>query len=314
MPRDTIHSIDLSHEVYEDLPDFILSALTEPDVENILLDPGGLVRRHKRGIFDDIGHLAETVFMRFLRKVAESVGRYFDGKHPFIRAILPNGERVEAVFPTVSVDGLSMVLRVPGPLITLEEQVQRGTMTEDQRRFLESVAGLKNIIVVGTAGSGKTNVLRGILATESAQRKRQISIEADPEVAKPANGVRLIDIEPEPGEAAVPFMRLVRSALRLLPELVIVSEVLTAEHAKAFVHASRGHVGASTFHARTPLVALNGIRQLANSLGDEPAEDVALACEIVVQVEDIGAGNRRISQISTIGVDNDERFTVERVA
>lgn len=319
MPLDAVSLPDLGHEVYEDLPDFIQEALADPATQDVCFDPGGTVRVHAFSRFRVVGHLGVNDKLKFLRRIAELNRRYFGKEHPILRATSPRRERIEAVFPTVSPDGIAFVLRVPGKIMTLQDWVDRGSMTCEQKEFMESIAGEKNFAVAGGAGSGKTTMLRAVMecpaikGTDDLEGKRWVSIESDLEVQVPENGIRLIDIEPQPGMPEIPFMRLLRSALRLMPEMIVVSEILNGEHAYAFVHAARGHIGCTTIHAKRPVLAPRAVQELGKMVGGIPTADVSEACEIVVQVEKAPGGGRRVREIATIGVEGNE-FVAKRVA
>lgn len=309
MPRDTVVVPILDHDVYEDLPDFINDARHDRAVQDILRDPDGSVRVHKHGRFEVIGHLPDHDSLRFVCKCAAQpeVNRFFDVDNQTLAATLPDTERLEAIHDAACPDGHFWAMRIPGRIMSLADMLALGSVTKDGYQFLVDAAGKKSIMFSGMPGTGKTTALRAVLIEPIPQSKRQIIIESDPECPKPRNGARII------ANDKCGFSRLLERSLRLLPEILVVSEVIEPEHAVALARATRACIGMSSIHARSALLAPAQIMEVAKKAGGIPARDTALACQVVVQMDMDGKGGRKMTEIVTIGIENGEFVVEERI-
>lgn len=307
MPFDARGPSIVADDVYEDLPDFINSARHDPSVQDILRDSDGTVHAHSHGRITVIGHFPAMDSMRFLLKCAENVNRYFDGDNQTLAATLPDGERLEAIHDAACPDGHGWAIRIPGRVLTLADMRDLGSVNNVGYDFLVAAAGTRSIMFSGMPGTGKTTALRAVIVEPLPQGKRQIIIESDPECPRPKKGLRLV------ANDNATFTKLLERSLRLLPEILIVSEVLEPDHAWTLARAARACIGMSSVHAKSALLAPAQIHELGKKAGGIPARDVALACEVVVQMEMDGKGGRRVSEIVTIGVENGEFVIKERI-
>jgi Flp pilus assembly CpaF family ATPase len=281
-------------DVYADLAPCVREALADPATEDVIVDGSGTVRVVARGMSRIAGHMEEAAIRRFCLRAAAAAGRYFSAESPRVSAILPHAERLEAVHPAIAPDGAAFVLRRPGPVRSLADLEAGGVLTAAQRRVLAEAAGRRSVLVTGLTGSGKTTLIRALLAEPHvAEGRRIVAIETDPEVQRPENGVRMVV-----GEGAS-MRALLISALRLRPNLIVVGEVRDPEAAWCLVHAARtGHVGMSTVHAATAAWGPRQVGELTR-LSGAPASrlDVALACQVVAHIGCDEAGRRKVEEI-----------------
>lgn len=284
-------------DVYADLARCVRDALADRQAEDVIVDASGVVRVVAQGMSRTAGRMDPAAIRRFCLRAAAGAGRYFSAECPRVSAILPHGERLEAVHPGIAPDGAAFVLRRPGPVRTLADLEAGGVLTAAQRRVLAEAAGRRSMLVTGLTGSGKTTLIRALLAEpQVAQAQRIVAIETDAEVQRPENGVRMVA-----GKGA--SMRdLLASALRLRPNLIVVGEVRDPEAAWCLVHAARtGHVGMSTVHAAGAAWGPRQVEELTR-LSGAPASrlDVALACQLVAHIACGDDGRRRVTEIISV--------------
>lgn len=296
-------------DVYADLDGCILDALSDPATEDVIVNASGEVRVVARGASRVIGRMGRAAVRRFCLEAAYSAGRYFSEASPRLSATLPRGERLEAVHPSINCDGPAFVIRRPGPVMTLADLEARGTVNGEQRALLSRAAGRASMLVTGLTGSGKTTLVRALLAEPHVTDGRRIvSIETDPEVQCPTDGLRMV------AGARASMRDLLWSALRLRPDLIVIGEVRDPEAAWCLVHAARtGHVGVSTVHAGSADLGPRQIEELTR-LSGAPASrlDVALACTLVAHIGVETDGRRRVTELITTR-EGEDGYDFERV-
>lgn len=233
------------------------------------------------------------------------LGLRIDRASPMVDARLPDGSRLHAVLPPASVDGpLVAIRRFTQRVLSLEDLVITGTATREQAdTLISAVRKRRTIVVSGGTGAGKTTLLN-LLAAAIAPSERVVTIEDAAELSLPGHVVRL---EARPanaeGAGAISIRSLLRSALRLRPDRIIVGEVRGPEALDLISALNTGHRGSmTTVHANTPDQALLRIETLALSAGDtsETAVHRQLlgAVDLVVQIERSGSA-RQIVEIAT---------------
>ncbi len=270
---------------------------------NVYVERNGILER-ARARFRDERHL-----LRIIEKIVSRVGRRVDESNPWVDARLEDGSRVNAIIRPCSIDGPSLSIRKfsRNPL-TLDRLVEIGTLNDAAARFLESLVEARmNILISGGTGSGKTTLLNAISAAID-HRSRIVTIEDAAELQlQQAHVVRLETRPPNPnGQGAVMQRDLVRNALRMRPDRIIVGEVRGPEAFDMLQAMNTGHDGSmTTVHANSARDALARIEQMVTMVGaDMPLSairsQVAAGLHIVVQLARLSDGRRRIVSISEL--------------
>lgn len=242
-----------------------------------------------------------------VERVIAPLGLRLDRSAPAVEARLADGSRLHAVIPPASVDGpVVAVRRFTQAVPDLDSLVEAGAATApDVERLRQLVAGRRNLVVSGGTGAGKTTLLN-LLAGEIPPSERVVTIEDAAELAVPGHVVRLEAHPPNAdGHGGVTIRDLLRSALRLRPDRIIVGEVRGAEALDMVWALNTGHLGSlSTVHANSPDEALWRLETLALADGRVAAEavrrQIRAGIHVVVQVERSAAG-RRIAAIEEVG-------------
>ncbi|MDV7269946.1 CpaF family protein [Thioclava sp. A2] len=270
---------------------------------NVFVERHGVLER-ARARFRDERHL-----MRIIEKIVSRVGRRVDESNPWVDARLEDGSRVNAIIRPCAIDGPSLSIRKfsRNPL-TLERLVEHGALNEQAMRFLRAlVAARLNILISGGTGSGKTTLLNAISSAIDG-RSRIVTIEDAAELQlQQEHVVRLETRPPNPnGQGAVAQRDLVRNALRMRPDRIIVGEVRGAEAFDMLQAMNTGHDGSmTTVHANSARDAISRIEQMVTMIGaDLPLSairsQVAAGLQIVVQLARLADGTRRVLSISEI--------------
>ncbi|MDP3173184.1 MAG: CpaF family protein [Phenylobacterium sp.] len=260
--------------------------------------------------FQDSRHL-----IRIVNKIVSAVGRRVDESQPMVDARLADGSRVNAIIPPLAVDGpLVSIRKFASKPIDIARLVELGSITEDMALVLQMVVrARRNLLISGGTGSGKTTLLNALSAFID-QSERIVTIEDSAELQLQQPHVGRLETRPanieERGE--VTQRDLVRNSLRMRPDRIIVGEVRAGEAFDMLQAMNTGHEGSmTTVHANTARDALSRIEQMIGMAGlDIPARSVrgqiASAINVVVQVERMEDGRRRVVSISeVVGMEQD---------
>ncbi len=244
-----------------------------------------------------------------IERIVAPLGRRVDESSPMVDARLPDGSRVNAVIPPLSLNGPSITIRKFSKIpFTIDDIIGFGTITPDMAAFLKAcVMVRKNIIISGGTGSGKTTLLN-VLSSYLPNRERIVTIEDAAELQlHQENIVRLESRPPNiEGKGEITIRDLVRNSLRMRPDRIVVGECRGGEALDMLQAMNTGHDGSlTTIHANTPRDALARLETLVLMAGfDLPLrairEQVASAIDIIVQVNRERDGSRKITNISEI--------------
>ena len=283
---------------------------------DIWIERGG--RLHPTPIrFNDESHLR-----RIINKIVAQVGRRIDESSPMVDARLPDGSRVNAVLPPLSLTGpLVTIRKFSKKRLELADLVRLGTLDQPSVEFLEScVRAELNILVSGGTGSGKTTLLNA-MSTAIPNQQRIVTIEDAAELRLNQRHVLRLESRPKniEGEGEIPIRALVRNSLRMRPDRIIVGEVRGAEALDMLQAMNTGHDGSlSTIHANAPRDALARVETMVLMAGyDLPVrairQQVAAALDLIVQLERMHDGSRKVTAITDVGRMESEVVTMQDI-
>jgi pilus assembly protein CpaF len=254
--------------------------------------------------FTDESHLR-----RIINKIVAQVGRRIDESSPMVDARLPDGSRVNAVLPPLSLSGpLVTIRKFSRKRLDLGDLVNLGTLNPASVDFLEAcVRAELNILISGGTGSGKTTLLNA-MSTTIPGHERIVTIEDAAELRLNQRHVLRLEARPKniEGEGEIPIRALVRNSLRMRPDRIIVGEVRGAEALDMLQAMNTGHDGSlCTVHANAPRDALARIETMVLMAGyDLPVrairQQVASALELIVHLERLSDGSRKVTAITEV--------------
>jgi pilus assembly protein CpaF len=254
--------------------------------------------------FVDDAHL-----LRIIDKIVSQVGRRIDEASPMVDARLPDGSRVNAIIPPLSLRGPTLTIRkFSRDPYTMDDLINFGTLTPKAAHFLAAcVQGKLNMLISGGTGTGKTTTLNALSAYVPGD-ERIVTIEDAAELQLQQEHVITLEARPAniEGQGEVKIRELVRNALRMRPDRIIVGEVRGPETLDMLQAMNTGHEGSlTTIHANAPRDALARLETLVLTAGvDLPLrairEQVASAFDILVQISRLVDGSRRISHVTEV--------------
>jgi len=293
------------------------SLLADPTVSDILVNTHKMVyvERHGRLERTDVRFANDAHLMKIIDKIVSRVGRRIDESSPMVDARLPDGSRVNAIIPPLSIDGpLLSIRRFAVVPLKADDLVKYRSMTPQIAELLAAMVKAKlNILISGGTGSGKTTLLN-ILSAAIPPRERIVTIEDAAELQLQQPHVVRLETRPPniEGRGEVTQRALVRNSLRMRPDRIILGEVRGAEAFDMLQAMNTGHEGSmATVHANTPRDA---VTRLENMLGmgglsmppKAMRQQIASALTAVVQVSRLSDGKRKIVSISEItGMEGD---------
>jgi pilus assembly protein CpaF len=254
--------------------------------------------------FDDESHLR-----RIINKIVAEVGRRVDESSPMVDARLPDGSRVNIIIPPLSLSGPVITIRkFTTNKLQLEDLIRAGSVTLEAVDFLERcVLAELNILISGGAGAGKTTFLNAV-SSAIPDTHRIVTIEDAAELQLHQRHVLRLEARPKniEGEGEVVIRDLVRNALRMRPDRIIVGEVRGAEALDMLQAMNTGHDGSlSTVHANSPRDALARVETMVLMAGfDLPVhairQQVSSALDLIVHLERLEDGSRRVTAITEV--------------
>jgi pilus assembly protein CpaF len=254
--------------------------------------------------FNDNNHV-----IRVIQRILAPLGRRVDESTPMVDARMPDGSRVNAIIPPIALDGPCLSIRKfrKNPL-SAEDLLRMGSITEAELEYLRKrVVGRTNLIVVGGTGSGKTTFLN-LLSQWIPAGERIVTVEDAAELRLQHNHVVRLETRPPnlEGQRAVTARDLVRNALRMRPDRIIVGEVRGDEVLDMLQAMNTGHDGSmTTLHANSVRDAIHRIELLAGFAGYTGGEttlrgQMAAALQLMVQVSRLPSGQRRVISITEV--------------
>src|SRR4051812_5220726 len=254
--------------------------------------------------FNDDSHLR-----RIINRMVAQIGRRIDESSPMVDARLPDGSRVNAIIPPLSLSGPLLTIRkFSKKRLTLDDMVNLGTLWAESVAFLRRcIEAQLNILISGGTGSGKTTLLNALSACVPSS-ERIVTIEDAAELQLHQRHVLRLESRPAniEGQGSIPIRDLVRNSLRMRPDRIIVGEVRGGEALDMLQAMNTGHDGSlCTVHANSPRDALHRIETMVMMAGyDLPIrairEQVSSALDLVVHLERLQDGSRRVTAITEV--------------
>jgi pilus assembly protein CpaF len=261
-------------------------------------------------IFDDEQHV-----MRIIDKIVAPLGRRVDESSPMVDARLPDGSRVNAIIPPLSLVGAILTIRrFPKQPLVVDDLIRLGSMTRDMADFLSAAVRARlNIIVSGGTGSGKTTLLN-VLSSFIPEGERIVTVEDAAELQLVQRHVVTLEARPSniDGRGEVSIRDLVKNCLRMRPDRIIVGEVRSGEALDMLQAMNTGHDGSlTTAHANTPRELLSRVETMVLMAGmDLPVkairDQIAKAIQLIVQQARMQDGTRKVTHITEVqGMEGD---------
>ncbi|MCM0612008.1 CpaF family protein [Marinobacter sediminum] len=285
--------------------------LADPSVSDILVNTYSSCFVERHGVLEqtDIRFQNDDHLMRIIQKIASSVGRRVDESSPMVDARLADGSRVNAIIPPLAVDGPVLSIRkFSVDPITAKDLLNFRTLTPDMSDFLKAaVKGRINMIISGGTGSGKTTLLN-VVSGFIPENERIITIEDSAELQMQQPHVVRLETRPPniEGRGETRQRQLVRNALRMRPDRIIVGEVRGEEALDMLQAMNTGHDGSlSTVHANSPRDALTRLEHMVGMSGvpippSVIRQQISAALHLLVHTERLADGHRIITSISEI--------------
>ena len=291
--------------------------LNDPDITEILINGPNEVFIEKKGklLITDTKFRDENHVRHVIDRVVAPLGRRIDESSPMVDARLQDGSRVNAVIPPISLNGtLVSIRKFRKDPFTMLDLINFESLGEDMSQFLEAIVTAKlSILVSGGTGSGKTTLLNA-LAKNVPDSERVITIEDSAELKLDRENVVGLEARPPnvEGSGEITIRHLVKNALRMRPDRIIVGEVRGSEAFDMLQAMNTGHEGSiTTVHANSPRDALHRVEGMVVMAGmDLPTkivrEYIVGALDFIVQIERLSDGKRKIVSITEISNEQNE--------
>ncbi|HEX7955524.1 MAG TPA: CpaF family protein, partial [Pyrinomonadaceae bacterium] len=298
--------------------------LADPTISDILVNSPKKIYIERGGKLEptNIEFKDDEHLMRVIERIVSTVGRRIDESSPMVDARLPDGSRVNAIIPPLSLDGPVLSIRRFGkePL-RMAKLIEIGAVTKDIAEMFEMcVRARLNVIISGGTGAGKTTLLNA-LSSYIPDDQRIVTIEDSAELQLQQPHVVRLETRPPniEGRGEVTQRDLVKNALRMRPDRIVIGEVRGGEAIDMLQAMNTGHDGSlTTVHANTPRDALARLETMIQMTGMRLSDramrqQVASALDLVVQAARLSDGTRRITSISEITGMEGETITMQEI-
>jgi pilus assembly protein CpaF len=285
--------------------------MADPTISDILINGHNVVYVERNGRLEraDVAFTDSRHLLHIIQRIVGQIGRRVDETSPMVDGRLPDGSRINAIIPPLALDGALVSIRRFGvrPLLAAD-LVQKGAMTEEMGAFLSAcVQARLNLLISGGTGSGKTTLLNALSAFIPAD-ERVITIEDAAELRLQQPHVGRLETRPSNVEGAgeVTTRDLVRNALRMRPDRIVIGECRGPEALDMLQAMNTGHEGSlTTIHANDTRDALSRLEMMVGMAGfDVPMwvirKQIASAVHVIVQTTRLSGGARKIVKISEV--------------
>ena len=313
---------DVQHELFGLGP--LEPLLKDPTVSDILVNSHDTIYIERRGKIEatNVRFKDDEHLMRVIERIVSSVGRRIDESSPMVDARLQDGSRVNAIIPPLSIDGPVLSIRRFGadPL-RMTALIENKALTKDIADMLQMVVHARlNILISGGTGAGKTTLLNALSAF-IPENERIVTIEDSAELQLQQPHVVRLETRPPniEGKGEVTQRDLVRNALRMRPDRIVIGEVRGGEAIDMLQAMNTGHDGSlTTIHANTPRDAIARLETMIQMTGMRLSDramrqQIASALNLVVQVARMSDGARRVTSISEITGMEGETITMQEI-
>jgi pilus assembly protein CpaF len=313
---------DIQHEMLGLGP--LEPLLADPTISDILINGHSHVYVERRGKLErtDIRFADDAHLMKIIDKIVSRVGRRIDESSPMVDARLPDGSRVNAIIPPVALDGPIVSIRrfavIP---LKIEDILQYKTLTPEMASILQGLAKAKvNMLISGGTGSGKTTMLN-ILSGYIPASERMVTIEDAAELQLQQPHVVRLETRPPniEGKGEVTQRSLVKNALRMRPDRIILGEVRGAEAVDMLQAMNTGHEGSlATIHANTARDALSRLENMIGMAGlnlppKAARQQISSAITAILQIGRLADGKRKVMSIQEITGMEGEIITMQEI-
>lgn len=291
--------------------------LQDPAITDILVNGHDIVFVERNGLLarTEVRFKDEKHLLRIIQKIVSAVGRRVDESSPFVDARLADGSRVNAVVPPLAVDGSLLSIRKFAKIpISMQRLAELGSVPAEIAQVLKAIVqARRNVLISGGTGSGKTTLLNAMSSFIDAQ-ERIVTIEDSAELQLQQIHVARLETRPPniEGRGEVSQRDLVKNALRMRPDRIIVGEVRAGEAFDMLQAMNTGHDGSmTTVHANTARDALSRVEQMIGMSGIEISPrsargQMASAINVVIQIGRLADGRRRLLSLSELtGMEGD---------
>jgi len=285
--------------------------INDPTISEIMVNGAEqvYVEKHGKLVLSDVRFRDDQHIMHVIEKIVAPIGRRIDESSPMVDARLPNGSRVNAIIPPLSLNGPTLTIRKfsENPL-TVNDLIKFGTLTPNIAIFIKAcVEARLNIVVSGGTGSGKTTTLN-VLSSFIPEDERIVTIEDAAELQLGQEHVVRLETRPAniEGKGAITIRDLVKNSLRMRPDRIVVGEVRGGEALDMLQAMNTGHDGSlTTGHANTPRDMLARLETMVLMAGMELPikairEQISSAVDIIIQQSRLKDGTRRITHITEV--------------
>ena len=291
--------------------------LRDPAVSEVMVNGAHQVYIERKGklVLSDVQYRDDAHIMRAVENIIAPMGRTVDRAQPLVDARLPDGSRVNVIIPPCVLNGVTITIRkFPSKRITVEDLLEFGSISPQMAEFFKAcVRARLNIVVSGGTGSGKTTLLN-VISSFIPEDERICTVEdaAELQLSQP-HVVRMETAPPLPdGTGGVTIRDLVRNALRMRPERIVVGEVRGGEALDMLQAMNTGHDGSlTTVHANSPRDAISRLEVLVLMAGfDLPIRvvrtQITSAVNLIVQQERLRDGSRKVTRVTEVqGMEGD---------
>lgn len=313
---------DVQHELFGLGP--LEPLLADPTISDILVNSHHTIYIERRGKLEstNVAFKDDEHLMRVIERIVSSVGRRIDESSPMVDARLQDGSRVNAIIPPLSIDGPVLSIRRFGsdPL-RMSALIDNKALTKDIADMMQMcVTARLNLLISGGTGAGKTTLLNA-LSAYIPETERIVTIEDSAELQLQQPHVVRLETRPPniEGRGEVTQRDLVRNALRMRPDRIVIGEVRGGEAIDMLQAMNTGHDGSlTTIHANTPRDSLARLETMIQMTGMRLSDramrqQIASALNLVVQVARLSDGSRRVTSISEITGMEGETITMQEI-